>query len=695
MTFQLEKGTIKVSDLGGESMLSLQTDIQFLKGVGEKRAQLYKKLGIETIGQLLHYYPRSYLDLSEIQEISACQNGELCTICATVMNKGREQRIRKGLSVFKVKVSDDSGPMNLTFFNSKYSVDALETGKSYLFHGKMTSGGITAPMVFSPDGPTRLIPIYPLTAGLSSKMISSSVQQSLSLIDETLPDPIPQSLRQQYSLCHLHYALCNIHLPQDLASFELAKRRLVFEEFFTLSLALSSVKSKHHASTSYSCPHIDLEPLFSTLPFAPTTAQQRAIQDLCQDLQSTVPMNRLIQGDVGSGKTLVAAAGIYAVCQNGFQAAMMAPTEILAQQHYESLQHFFRPLGLSLQLLTGSMSSKEKREAKQRIASGEAQVIIGTHALLSDDVQFEHLAFVVTDEQHRFGVAQRTKLNSKSQNPHTLVMSATPIPRTLALMVYGDLDVSILDELPPGRQPIDTFVISSKKREDAYRFLRQHLDRGLQAYIVCPLVENGEVDTGLINASDHAAHLAEEAFASYRVGLLHGKMKAKEKEQVMEQFKRGEIQLLVSTTVIEVGVDVPNAVVMMIENAERFGLSQLHQLRGRIGRGSEKSTCILVSDHNQAETRERLNMMHKSNNGFEIAEYDLKARGPGDFLGMRQHGLPQMKIADLSNDMQLLTQAQEAAQAVLARSVKMSEEEHRSLQNAVKSMLKSVGNRPN
>ncbi len=682
-------------------MLSFATDIQFLKGVGEKRAKLYKKLSIETIGQLLYYFPRSYLDLTKVIDIADCQSGDMCVICATVTHKGREQHIRKGLSVFKVKVTDDSGPMNITFFNAKYAVEALQVGETYLFYGKMVSGGMTAPMIVPCDAPTQIIPVYPLTAGLTSKMISSNVQQALSLIEEyltpqkKLPDPIPQSLRQKYSLCHLHYALSNIHIPTDIAAVEIAKRRLIFEEFFTLALSLASVKSRHHAASSYRCEEVNIDSFYEILPFKPTGAQKRAVNDILKDMSSTVPMNRLVQGDVGSGKTLVAAAAIYAACKNGFQAAMMAPTEILARQHYESLSHFLEPLGLKLQLLTGAMSAKEKKLAKTRIASGEVNVCVGTHALISDDVTFANLSLVVTDEQHRFGVAQRAKLSSKSHNPHTLVMSATPIPRTLALMVYGDLDVSILDELPPGRQKIDTFLINSKKRNDAYGFIRDHLDRGLQAYIVCPLVETGEVDMGLVNASDHAAELAAEDFSDYKVALLHGKMKAKDKDKVMEQFKNGEIQLLVSTTVIEVGVDVPNAVIMLIENAERFGLSQLHQLRGRVGRGKEKSSCILVSDNSSDETRERLEVMRKTNNGFEIAEFDLKARGPGDFLGMRQHGLPQLKIADLSSDMQLLIQAQEAAQAVLAHQVEMTEEEHKLLQNSVRTMLRSVGDRPN
>ncbi len=680
-------------------MISLDTNIQFLKGVGEKRAQLYHKLQIETIGQLLYYFPRSYLDLCKTTLISDCISGETAAIEAVVRSKGREQHIRKGLSVFKVQVADESADMTVTFFNAKYTVDSLTEDSSYLFYGKVSNSGrkkeMTAPMILPLDGTSRILPIYPLTQGLSSKMISSNMVQALSLMDETLPDPIPQSLRQRYSLCHLHYALQKIHIPLTMEELEIAKRRLVFEEFFILSLSLATLKSRHLDSTSYQCSPTELRPFYDSLPFEPTGAQVRAIESLCRDMTKELPMNRLIQGDVGSGKTIVAAAGLYTVWKNGFQGAMMAPTEILAHQHYEGLKKILEPLGLRLELLTGSMTAKEKRLAKERIASGEANIIIGTHALLSDDVEFHSLALVVTDEQHRFGVAQRTKLRSKSQNPHILVMSATPIPRTLALMIYGDLDVSVLDELPPGRQPIDTFVISSKKRERAYGYIRDHLDRGLQAYIVCPLVEAGEVDLGLINVVEYAEKLSKEAFSRYKVGLLHGKMKPKEKDAVMEQFKSGEIQVLVSTTVVEVGVDVPNAVIMMVENAERFGLSQLHQLRGRVGRGTEKSTCILVSDASNHDTQERLNMMHQTNDGFRIAEYDLKARGPGDFLGMRQHGLPQLKIADLSGNMQLMMQAQEAAQAVMQHQVQMQDDEHRLLVRCVKTMLRAVGERPN
>lgn len=680
--------------------LSMDTSIQYLKGVGEKRAQLYKKLGVETIGQLLYYFPRSYLDFSQVQEMADCTPGEVCAIRAVVAGKSGEQHIRKGLSLFKVQAFDPSSSFIITFFNAKYTVDALKTETEYIFYGKVTTNGrkkeLHGPMVFPCDGPAQLSPVYPLTQGLTSKIIAANVKQALSLIDETIPDPIPAALRQQYSLCHLHYALQAIHQPADQKAAEIAKRRLIFEEFLTLSLSLASVRSKHTASTTYQCAAqaADMEDFFAHLPFSPTGAQRRAIADLCQDMSQPVPMNRLVQGDVGTGKTLVAAAGIYFCCKNGFQAAMMAPTEILARQHYENLEKILSPWGLRVRLLTGSMSAKEKRQVKEEIQLGMVDLCVGTHALITDNVAFPKLALVITDEQHRFGVEQRTKLGAKAQNPHALVMSATPIPRTLALMIYGDLDVSVLDELPPGRQPVDTFVISSEKRQRAYGYIQKHLRQGFQAYIVCPLVEAGEVDMGLMNASEYA-QLAAEAFAGYQVGLLHGKMKPKEKDAVMERFKAGEIQVLVSTTVIEVGVDVPNAVIMMIENAERFGLSQLHQLRGRVGRGSAQSTCILVSDAKNPETRERLAVMHQTGDGFRIAEYDLKTRGPGDFLGKRQHGLPQLKIADLSGDMELLMQAQQAAQQVLSHTLPMEAEERRRLAAAVKAMLRTVGDRPN
>ena len=649
--------------------LNLDTNIQYLSGVGPKRAALYQKLDIKTVRDLLYYFPRAYIDLSSPTYIMESALFETCAIRAKVVSKSSPQYIRKGLTLFKVKVADDSGTMIITFFNAKYAVEQLKYDEEYLFYGKVSGSMLrremSAPAIYPANLSSGFIPVYPLTQGLSSKMICSNITQALKMLSEDIPDPIPDFIRQKYHLCHLYFALYNIHLPADRESMELARQRLIFEELMMLSLSLRSVRDDTYSKTSYICKNIDLKPFISALPFSLTGAQQRAIKQVCEDLKRNVPMNRLIQGDVGSGKTMVAAAASYAVYQNGYMSALMAPTEILAQQHYHGLSHLLEPLGMRLALLCGSMTAKEKRDVMERIALGMVDLVIGTHALISDGVDLPNLALVITDEQHRFGVAQRTSLSEKSDHPHTLVMSATPIPRTLALMIYGDLDVSLIDELPPNRQPVETFVISSKLKQRAYGFLKDHLDRGLQGYIVCPLVEameNSPAD--LKNAEEYADTLARGAFSDYRVGVLHGKMRPKDKERIMDSFASGEIQLLVSTTVIEVGVDVPNAVIMMVENAERFGLSQLHQLRGRVGRGSEKSYCILISDSKNPETRERLNVLHRTNDGFKVAEYDLKARGPGDFLGKRQHGLPQLKLADLTEDMDILMQTQEAAELI-------------------------------
>ena len=676
--------------------VTLDTSIQYLKGVGEKRAALYRKLDIHTIRDLLYFFPRSYLDLSSPTDIAACPSGTPCTIRARVLSHSREQRIRKGLSRFKVQVADDTGSLILTFFNAKYTAESLKQDEEYLFYGKVTNRQMPSPLCFPASTPTRLLPIYPLTQGLSSKMLHANALQALELLYEQVPDPIPAFLRREYNLCHLHYALQNVHNPASPEALDCARRRLVFEEFFTLSLCLSTVRSRHVAHTAYRCPDRDLSAFTASLPFSLTDAQQRAIDDLCRDLASPVPMNRLVQGDVGSGKTMVAAAGCYLAWKNGFQSALMAPTEILAQQHHQGLSRLLEPLGLRVGLLTGSLTAKEKRTLYQQLADGSIDLCVGTHALLSQGVEFARLALVVTDEQHRFGVAQRARLSEKSDHPHTLVMSATPIPRTLALMVYGDLAGAVIDQLPPSRQPVQTFVIDSSKKLRAYRFIQDHLDRGLQAYIVCPLVESDEdTDPTLQNVQEYAAQLQEGPFCSYRVGLLHGKRKPREKDAVMADFSAGRIQLLVSTTVVEVGVDVPNAVVMMIENAERFGLSQLHQLRGRVGRGQERSTCILVSDNKNPDTRARLELMHQTNDGFRIAEYDLKTRGPGDFLGKRQHGLPQLRIADLSGDMEVLMQAQQAAQQAFARKQELTRAERDQLNACILRLMHSVGERLN
>ena len=674
--------------------ISLDTSIQYLTGVGPKRAALYQKLDIHTVRDLLYYFPRSYIDLTAPCDIAAMPLFEQCAVRARVVAKSAPQYIRRGMTLFRVKVADDSGSMVITFFNAKYAVEALKYDTEYIFYGRsggtLTRREMASPSIYPADLPNALIPVYPLTQGLSSKMVGANISQALQLLGEELDDPIPAFIRQEYHLCHLQFALRNIHLPTDRESAEIARRRLIFEELLMLALSLRSVRDDTYTQTSYVCGKADLQPFFDQLPFTLTGAQQRAIDQVRQDLAKNTPMNRLVQGDVGSGKTMVAAAASYIAFQNHYMSALMAPTEILAQQHYHGLSKLLEPLGMRLGLLCGSMTAKEKRDIKERIALGMVDLIIGTHALISKDVDLPNLALVVTDEQHRFGVRQRASLSEKSNHPHTLVMSATPIPRTLALMIYGDLDVSSIDELPPNRQPVKTYVISSKIKERAYNFLKDHLDRGLQGYIVCPLVEAMETTpANLQNAEEYADKLARGSFQNYRVGVLHGKMRAKDREVIMQQFASGEIQLLVSTTVIEVGVDVPNAVIMMVENAERFGLSQLHQLRGRVGRGSVQSYCILISDTQNPDTKQRLQVLHQTNDGFKVAEYDLKARGPGDFLGKRQHGLPQLKIADLSSSMDTMEQVQQAAQQIHEHP--LSAGEKALLQQRIQHILSTVG----
>ena len=674
--------------------ISLDTSIQYLTGVGPKRAALYQKLDIHTVRDLLYYFPRSYIDLTAPCDIAAMPLFEQCAVRARVVAKSSPQYIRRGMTLFRVKVADDSGSMVITFFNAKYAVEALKYDTEYIFYGRsggtLTRREMASPSIYPADLPNALIPVYPLTQGLSSKMVGANIAQALQLLGEELDDPIPAFIRQEYHLCHLQFALRNIHLPTDRESAEIARRRLIFEELLMLALSLRSVRDDTYTQTSYVCGKADLQPFFDQLPFTLTGAQQRAIDQVRQDLAKNTPMNRLVQGDVGSGKTMVAAAASYIAFQNHYMSALMAPTEILAQQHYHGLSKLLEPLGMRLGLLCGSMTAKEKRDIKERIALGMVDLVIGTHALISKDVDLPNLALVVTDEQHRFGVRQRASLSEKSNHPHTLVMSATPIPRTLALMIYGDLDVSSIDELPPNRQPVKTYVISSKIKERAYNFLKDHLDRGLQGYIVCPLVEAMETTpANLQNAEEYADRLARGPFQNYRVGVLHGKMRAKDREAIMQQFASGEIQLLVSTTVIEVGVDVPNAVIMMVENAERFGLSQLHQLRGRVGRGSVQSYCILISDTQNPDTKQRLQVLHQTNDGFKVAEYDLKARGPGDFLGKRQHGLPQLKIADLSSSMDTMEQVQQAAQQIHEHP--LSAGEKALLQQRIQHILSTVG----
>lgn len=670
--------------------IGVDTPIQFLKGVGEKRSALYCRLGIETVGDLLRYYPRAYIDFSSPQPVVSAPYDAPCAVLASVTSKGHEQRIRKGMSLFKVTVTDGVTDLRITFFNAQYTVDALEVGSSYIFYGKvggtLTRREMSSPMVIAYDKEHSLMPVYPLTAGLSSKMISAHVQNALALIQDSVEDAIPDAIRQRYGLCHSVFALHNIHRPASNQALELARSRLIFEELLILSLSMAALRTGGKACTGVSMRRVPTDEFYHSLPFTPTGAQRRVIEECAADLCGETPMNRLVQGDVGCGKTLVGAACAYFAAQNGCQCAMMAPTEILAEQHLRTLTDLLSPFGVRVGLLTGSMKAAQKRAVKAQLAAGELDLIVGTHALLQDNVEFLRLGLVITDEQHRFGVSQRLKLTLKGQNPHVLVMSATPIPRTLAFIIYGDLDVSIIDELPRGRQPVKTFLINTAKRSRAYGFIRQHLDAGQQGYIVCPLIEQGEIDLGLESATEYAARLTEQDFAGYRVAVLHGKLKPADKESVMRAFQRGETQLLISTTVIEVGVDVPNATVMLIENAERFGLSQLHQLRGRIGRGTGESHCILVSD----SEAERLAVIKRTTDGFQISEEDLKLRGPGDFFGSRQHGLPQLKIANMLTDVKQLKLSQDLCIELLTADPTLAHPCHALLREQVERMVENA-----
>lgn len=655
-------------------MATLNTDIRYIKGVGEARAKSLAKLGITDLRSLLSYFPRAYDDRRAYKKIADLIPGENACVCAVIAGEPKLSRIRKGLDLVKLRAVDETGALELTYFNQSYLKNTFHTGDAYVFFGR-AEGTPSRPQMTNPlferEGAHqitgRIMPIYPLTAGISQSMLYKAVEQGLAACVDELPDILPENVRLVYQLCHTRFAYENIHFPTDDEALSAARRRLAFEELFLLALGLKLLRERRTFVAGKQCKKVDLSPFFSSLPFSLTGAQRRAIGDIARDLTGKRPMNRLVQGDVGSGKTMVAAAAIYMAAKNGLQCALMAPTEILAEQHYRSLAPLLEPLGIPCALLTASTKARERRALNERLRSGELSLVIGTHALLSPDVQYQNLGLVVTDEQHRFGVDQRAALSAKGDDPHLLVMSATPIPRTLALMIYGDLDVSILNELPPGRQKIDTFAVPSSYHARIYAFLRKLVAEGRQAYIVCPMVaENDELPDERKAVTAYAETLQKEVFPDLRIAPIHGKMKPKEKDAVMRAFAAHEIDVLVSTTVIEVGVDVPNAALMLIENAECFGLSQLHQLRGRVGRGRHKSYCVLVSDNKGEENKQRLKVMSSTSDGFAIAEEDLKLRGPGDFFGSRQHGLPSLRVADLSCDLSLLHETQSAAEQLLA-----------------------------
>lgn len=644
-----------------------ENKIEYLKGIGEKRAKCFHKLGIESIGDLLRYYPRTYEDWSHISSIAEVPFGEKCCIKATVGSPCHTSYIRKGLTIFQFIVNDGTLPMKITIFNNKYLAGLLESGGEFLFYGKaggsFTVKEMVSPEVRRPQNYQRFYPIYRLTEGLTNRLIENAVKQALQY--DRMDDPIPCPIRHDYQLCELPFALQNIHFPVSSHDLERARRRLAFEELLILQIGLRQIRVRNRCKNKNPVFRDFSKEFYSLLPFSPTNAQRRVANEAITDMSGNYPMARLIQGDVGSGKTAVAAAVGHTAIKNGYQVAMMAPTELLAQQHYQSLAALFKKCNIQIALLTGSTTSAEKEKMKKSLLQGDIDFIIGTHALLQADVCFRRLGLVITDEQHRFGVAQRATLLTKGNSPHMLVMSATPIPRTLAMIIYGDLDLSVLDELPPGRLPVATYAVRSDKRKRIYRFIKSFLEHGQQAYIVCPMIEDEEDNENLVAAQNYFHTLSQKEFSEYRLGLLHGKMKPAEKELVMTAFIQNKIQLLISTTVIEVGVDVPNAAVIVIENAERFGLSQLHQLRGRVGRGKTPSSCILVSDACNREAVARLKIMTQTTDGFQIADEDLRLRGPGDFFGNRQHGLPELKIADLCNDDELLRQSKAASEQIL------------------------------
>lgn len=662
--------------------------LKYFKGVGEKRAELFEKLGIGSSDALLRYYPREYEDWSDcisVDEAKAnAESGEICCIRAVVSAPVRSAFLRGGKTVYSTRAVDEAGKgFRLTFFNNSYIPKMLVEGSEYVFRGKLFVGKNGAEMTspsFADGDCQKIVPVYRATEGLPSRQIAKVVAQALAELPEDLRDPLPESIRAKYKLCHIRYALCQIHFPDDNETLATARDRLVFEELLVLQLGLLRLKGRQRGTAGVKLTRDDTDEFWSLLPFEPTNAQRRAAREAVRDMMDGErPMSRLLQGDVGSGKTAVAAAICYTAAKNGVQSALMAPTEILAEQHFRSISALLEPCGIRVGLLTGSMTAAQKRNTKELAALGMIDLLIGTHALISDGVAFKALGLVITDEQHRFGVNQRGALAAKGKNPHILVMSATPIPRTLALIIYGDLDISVLDEMPKGRIPIDTFFVDGGKRQRAYNFVKKHIAEGRQGYVICPLVEESENGGDLKAARSYAASLSEGYLSGCRVGLLHGKMKGAEKDAVMQQFAAGELDVLVSTTVVEVGVNVPNAVIMIIENAERFGLSQLHQLRGRVGRGKWQSYCILISDARNEAAVSRLRTMCKTTDGFVIANEDLKQRGPGDFFGARQHGLPDMKIADMMTDMQIFAMAQEAAREILDKDPALSSRENAGL----------------
>lgn len=675
--------------------LTPDTPVRYLKGVGPKTAERFEKLGILTLSDLLCHYPRRYLDFSKPYSIAEAPADTECVVKAEVFAKPGGRILPGGRRMERITAGDDVSSLEITWFNNPYAAQKLELGQEYYFQGIVTGGMLRRQMVnpqVRTDAQVKSSPfeaVYPQTEGLTSSAIAKCVRQLLPHA-ELLPDPLPSEMLKKYRLLSKADAVRAIHCPATEEEAFAARRRLIYEELLVLQLGIGRMKNHGAASTGAPMKKADASPFWESLPFSPTGAQQRAVEEILTDMSGETSMNRLLQGDVGSGKTLVAAAAIWACIRAGYQAALLAPTEILASQHAENLNRLLSPFGMRVALLTGGMKAAARRTTLAAIRDDEADLIVGTHAILSEGVEFARLGLAVVDEQHRFGVRQRGLLAEKAANPHLLVMSATPIPRTLGLLMYGDLDISILDELPPGRKPVKTRCITGKKRADLYGFLDREIDSGRQVYIVCPAIEDAG-GSGLNAVKSYYEDIAKAYLPDRRVGLMHGKLKPKEKAEVMDDFKSGRLDALVSTTVIEVGVDVPNATVMVIENAERYGLSALHQLRGRVGRGAAESWCFLVSDNASESVQKRLKFLCSTSDGFAVAQYDLETRGPGDFFGSRQHGLPTLQIADLMNDTRTLHAVQSEAVALLAEDPLLERPEHALLARQVEQMFDKAG----
>ena len=675
--------------------LTPDTPVRYLKGVGPKTAERFEKLGILTLSDLLCHYPRRYLDFSKPYSIAEAPADTECVVKAEVFAKPGGRILPGGRRMERITAGDDVSSLEITWFNNPYAAQKLELGQEYYFQGIVTGGMLRRQMVnpqVRTDAQVKSSPfeaVYPQTEGLTSSAIAKCVRQLLPHA-ELLPDPLPSEMLKKYRLLSKADAVRAIHCPATEEEAFAARRRLIYEELLVLQLGIGRMKNHGAASTGAPMKKADASPFWESLPFSPTGAQRRAVEEILTDMSDETSMNRLLQGDVGSGKTLVAAAAIWACIRAGYQAALLAPTEILASQHAENLNRLLSPFGMRVALLTGGMKAAARRTTLAAIRDDEADLIVGTHAILSEGVEFARLGLAVVDEQHRFGVRQRGLLAEKAANPHLLVMSATPIPRTLGLLMYGDLDISILDELPPGRKPVKTRCITGKKRADLYGFLDREIDSGRQVYIVCPAIEDAG-GSGLNAVKSYYEDIAKAYLPDRRVGLMHGKLKPKEKAEVMDDFKSGRLDALVSTTVIEVGVDVPNATVMVIENAERYGLSALHQLRGRVGRGAAESWCFLVSDNASESVQKRLKFLCSTSDGFAVAQYDLETRGPGDFFGSRQHGLPTLQIADLMNDTRTLHAAQSEAVALLAEDPLLERPEHALLARQVEQMFDKAG----